>query len=171
MMPNGPSRTAQAAGNLLSVSRRRTLYALSPLLVAAVALACPHRRHDPELQVRWDARSWHFGPYEKRDTIQVTAVLSFVHQDLAQNVTTVTKGYRLGQLNIFKVWSENGPDTVGTNALRIGDRLFDIAATRELWKVLATEREAVLVRDMASGGKGWVPRTNLDRALFVREQR
>jgi hypothetical protein len=33
-----------------------------------------------------------------------------------------------------------------------------------------TERDGVLVRDLVSGGKAWVPRTNLNKALLVRER-
>jgi hypothetical protein len=158
---------------------RTTVVAL--LLIAAVALtALSFHRRDSRLTVQWDFLHWHFGAYEKRDTVGITPVSSIVLTSLTRHHTTVRKGYHLGPLTVFTWWDEDGPDWVGTNALTAGDRLFNPATKRELWKVLAvesqhefedgTERDGVLVRDLVSGGKAWVPRTNLNKALLVRER-
>jgi hypothetical protein len=75
---------------------RTTVVAL--LLIAAVALtALSFHRRDSRLTVQWDFLHWHFGAYEKRDTVGITPVSSIVLTSLTRHHTTVRKGYHLGR--------------------------------------------------------------------------
>jgi len=133
-------------------------------------------RRDSDLHVRWDFRHLQLGRYEER-RIRFSRMLPATpgSPPVPGNHSSVAKGYHVGPLTVYKWWVEDGPDPVGTNALAVGDRLFDPTTKRELWKVLGvelqhefedgTEREGVRVRDAVNGGEAWVPRTNLSKAL------
>ena len=66
---------------------------------------------------------------------------------------------------------------VGTNEVRVGDVLYDPATMREIWRILAVEKQhefqdetvqpGVLVRDM-HGTEAWMPREKLGKVLVGR---
>src|SRR5947207_885040 len=109
----GPTRLARSVGEGRSdrvvseatQKRRRLTYVVWVLLIAtAVVCAFSSRTPDSRLQVQWEFRNWHFGSYERRDTIQIVPVFSILRTDLARHWTAVTEGYHLGPMNVFKTW-------------------------------------------------------------------
>jgi hypothetical protein len=158
-----------------ALKRLRATVVVAVLLIAVVALAalCFVRR-DSGLQVQWDSRSWHFGAYKRLDSMEG---VDMDDGTVSGSYTTLVEGYQVGPLNVFTAIS---PQPLGTNAFLVGDRLFDPMTTREVWKVLATERnhefddgierDAVRARDLVNGGEAWVPRSKLSKALLVRER-
>ena len=84
-------------------------------------------------------------------------------------------------LYVLKVFSRTevpSPGVLGTNTLQLGDRLYDPATRRELWRVLAierrhefedgTDRDGVLVTSCVTGGEAWLPREKLGKVLVGR---
>jgi hypothetical protein len=85
--------------------------------------------------------------------------------------------YRVGPLGFLR--SERVALVVlGTNAVHVGDRLYDPTTKREIWTVLAvekrhefddgTDRDRVLVRHSGQYGEAWLPRKKIGKVLVGR---
>ena len=85
--------------------------------------------------------------------------------------------YRVGPLGFLRT-ERIALEQLGTNELRVGDIGYNPSDKRELWRVLATERnhafdddtvkDGVLVRSSINGGETWLPREKMGKVLVVR---
>ena len=85
--------------------------------------------------------------------------------------------YRVGPLGFLRT-ERIALEQLGTNELRVGDIGYNPSDKRELWRVLATERnhafdddtvkDGVLVRSSINGGEDWLPREKLGKVLVGR---
>jgi hypothetical protein len=122
------------------------------------------RSTDGSWHAKWNLRQWHFGPYETRE--EMFAMLA---HNPPPPFTLVTKGYRLGPLQVFTMRREAEPQPLGT--------LYDPHSRNQIGRVLRVEKRhefedervepGVLVR-AANGTEVWTPRAKMEKVLVGR---
>jgi hypothetical protein len=145
----------------------------APLLIVLVALLAGYlvahrsRPHEVSLQEGWkikfDAGRWKLGHNEIRE----------IYNSPAGVEVYCNRAVWVGPFLLSRSLVLN-PSILGTNAIQSGMVLYDPVSGKEMGQVVSVERrhqfpngtsaEGALLRGV-NGGKSWIPRTNLNRAL------